>query len=170
MEYILLIVLLAILAVILIYNRLVKYRNRVDAAWSDIEVQLKRRYNLVPQLVAAVKQYAAYEKQTLVAITSLRTLAEQEVSPHIKAPLDGELNDQVLQLLAVAESYPDLKANENFMDLQKELVDIENIIEKSRRFYNGSVREYNTAIEVFPNNLVAKYLQFFAKEFYSVDR
>jgi LemA protein len=159
---------LALLAV-LIYNRLVRDRNRVDAAWSDIDVQLQRRHDLVPQLVKAVDSYAGYEKATLEAVTALRNEAMQLAegrSPDELGRKEQELDEGVRRLIAVAESYPELKANENFLNLQEELAQTENYLQFARRFYNGAVRQFNTRAETVPNNLVAGLFGFGQREFY----
>ena len=152
-----------------LYNRLVRDRNRVDAAWSDIDVQLQRRHDLVPQLVKAVDQYAGYEKATLEAVTSLRTEA-MRVSGRDATEILGEkeeaLSQGVQRLLAVAENYPDLKANENFLTLQKELTETEDYLQFARRFYNGSVRQLNTRIETVPDNILAGVFGFEQRGFF----
>ncbi len=151
---------------IIIFNRLVKARNRVKAAWSDIDVQLQRRHDLIPRLVEAVKAYAGYEKATLTAVTELR--AQSERAPHLaeKARIEQEIETGLHRLIAVAEAYPDLKANQNFLELQKELTDVEDHLQYARRYYNGSVRTYNTRIESFPDLLVARPLRFRQREFF----
>ena len=146
-----------------LYNRLVRDRNRVNAAWSDIDVQLQRRHDLIPQLVKAVDQYAGYERSTLEAVTTLRAEAMQLSSADNLEELGEkeEMLDQGIQrLIAVAEQYPDLKANENFLGLQRDLVETENYLQFARRFYNGSVRQLNTHIETVPNNIVASWFNF----------
>lgn len=158
-----------IFAVIVLYNRFVKYRNRVEAAWSDIDVQLKRRHDLVPSLVTAVKAYASHERATLEAVTSLREQARLLSEPAQKASAESALNDGVLRVLAVAEAYPELKANHSFTQLQSELVGIEDTLQKARRYYNGSVREYNNIIEMFPNHLLAAPMGFRVAQFFSTD-
>jgi LemA protein len=163
-----LIVVVAVL-VALIYNNLVRDRNRVDAAWSDIDVQLQRRHDLVPQLVKAVEGYAGYEKATLEAVTTLRGEALKLINGKDLGELgrkEEELDRGVQRLIAVAESYPDLKANENFLNLQKELAETENYLQFARRFYNGAVRQYNTRVETVPNNIVAGSFSFSEREFY----
>ena len=153
----------------MLYNRLVRDRNRVDAAWSDIDVQLQRRYDLIPQLVKAVDQYAGYERSTLEAVTVLRAEAiELAGGGHLDelGRKEEELNQGVKRLIAVAEQYPDLKANENFLSLQRDLVETENYLQFARRFYNGSVRQLNTRIETVPNNLVASWFSFEEKTFF----
>jgi LemA protein len=155
--------------VAVLYNRLVRDRNRVDAAWSDIDVQLQRRHDLIPQLVKAVDQYASYERATLEAVTTLRAEAMQFSGP---ADIDqrGEKEEQLgaglQRLIAVAEQYPDLKANENFLGLQNDLVGTENKLQFARRFYNGSVRQLNTRVETVPNNLIANGFGFSQRGFF----
>lgn len=161
------IVVAALVAVL--YNRLVRDRNRVDAAWSDIDVQLQRRHDLVPQLVKAVDGYAGYERATLEAVATLRSEA-MELSRSGKLQELGRkelaLNEGVTRLIAIAEQYPDLKANENFLSLQKELAETENYLQFARRFYNGSVRQLNTRVETVPSNLVAGWFGFGQREFF----
>lgn len=165
------ILLLSILAVAtaLIYNQLVRDRNRVNAAWSDIDVQLQRRHDLVPQLVKAVDQYAGYEKATLEAVTTLRVQAMELTDGGDLESLgrtEAELDKRLHRLIAVAEDYPDLKANENFLNLQEELAETENYLQFARRFYNGSVRHFNTRVESVPSNIVAGIFNFTQREFY----
>lgn len=155
--------------VALIYNRLVRSRNRVRSAWSDIDVQLQRRHDLVPRLVAAVDQYADYERATLEAVTALRSEAMRVANVAARGDVEEKLSKEVSRLLAVAENYPDLKANENFLELQRDLVETENYLQFARRYYNGSVRDYNTAIETFPNNIVAAMFTFEGREFFQKD-
>ena len=162
-----LILVVAVLAVgITLYNRLIRSRNRVDTAWSDIDVQLQRRYDLIPNLVAAVDQYAGYEKATLAAITELRSQASKTSEVEQRGELEEELGVGVQKLIALAESYPDLKANENFLSLQGELAETENYLQFARRFYNGSVRDYNTTTEVVPSNIVASMFNFEPRQFF----
>ena len=163
---IIVILLLIFLAGVAIYNRLIGGRNRVKTAWSDIDVQLQRRHDLVPRLVAAVKQYAQYEKATLEAVTVLRTEAMQTAEVRAKGKLEEKLSAGLERIIALAENYPDLKANENFLNLQNELVETENYLQFARRYYNGSVRDYNTLTETVPSNLVAGWFNFRAKEFF----
>lgn len=157
------------IATALFYNSLVRDRNRVDAAWSDIDVQLQRRHDLIPQIVKAVDQYAKYERATLEAITVLRTEAmsitdTSEIDR--RSEKEEQLGKEVHRLLAVAEDYPDLKANENFLNLQKELAETENYLQFARRFYNGSVRQLNTRIETVPSNIVANMFDFESRGFF----
>ncbi|MDH5786005.1 MAG: LemA family protein [Chromatiales bacterium] len=131
-------------------------RNRVNAAWSDIDVQLKRRYDLIPQLVEAVRQYAAYERATLSAVIELRNLAQQSDSVSERAEREKVLGKGMHQLIAVAEQYPQLKANESFLELQTNLTDVEDHIQYARRYYNGTVRNLNTRIDTFPDLIIAR--------------
>ncbi|PIZ69242.1 MAG: hypothetical protein COY10_01765 [Candidatus Portnoybacteria bacterium CG_4_10_14_0_2_um_filter_43_36] len=140
---------------IAIYNGLIKFRNRTDEAWSDIDVQLKRRYDLIPNLIETVKGYAAHEKSVLEEVTKARTMAMGAQNPEDRAKAENMLTGALKSLFAVAENYPNLKANENFLELQRELSDTENKIQAARRFYNGNVRDFNTKIQSFPTNTVA---------------
>jgi len=166
MNFLILAILLFTVLTAILYNRLVRDRNRVDAAWSDIDVQLQRRHDLVPQLVKAVDQYAGYERSTLEAVTNLRAQAMQLKDVTKLGDAEEALGQGVQRLLAVAEQYPDLKANENFLNLQTELVEIEDYLQFARRYYNGSVREYNTRTETVPSNIVAGWFQFDPKHFF----
>jgi len=161
-------ILLGIVAVgliwlIAVYNGLISLKNRTQEAWSDIDVQLKRRYDLIPNLIETVKGYAKHEKDVFTDVTKARTEAMQAKGLVDKAQKENMLSETLKSMFAVAESYPDLKANQNFLHLQEQLTDTEDKIEASRRFYNGNVRDFNTKIQVFPNNMVAKQLGF--KEF-----
>jgi len=166
-----LIIVLAILviATIWIYNAMIKSRNQVAAAWSDIDVQLKRRHDLVPQLVTTVKAYADYEKATMTAVTELRNRSAAAKHLPEKARLEDEIEQAVNQLLVVAESYPELKADQNFRQLQTELTAVEDHLQYARRFYNGAVRQLNTLVQSFPQLLLARLLGFKAAEFFEVD-
>ena len=167
MSYPILAILLLVAATIaILYNRLIRDRNRVDAAWSDIDVQLQRRHDLIPQLVKAVDQYAGYERTTLEAVTNLRAQAMQMKDLTELGDAEEALGAGVQRLLAVAEQYPDLKANENFLGLQKELAEIEDYLQFARRYYNGSVRDYNTRAETVPSNIVAGWFRFTQKSFF----
>ncbi|KPK60389.1 MAG: hypothetical protein AMJ59_06660 [Gammaproteobacteria bacterium SG8_31] len=152
--------------VILIFNRLVRDRNQVRSAWSDIDVQLTRRHDLVPRLVEAVKAYGAYEKATLTAVTELRSRSEQANRLRDKARYEDEMEAGLHRLIALAEDYPDLKADTNFLELQRELVAVEDHLQYARRFYNGAVRIYNTRIETFPDMFVARPFGFTGAEFF----
>lgn len=168
-------VLIAVVAVVAlwlvgVYNGLVKTNVRVDEAWSDITVQLKRRYDLIPNLVKTVKGYAKHEKETLENVTKMRNMAVNATgSPQEQAQAENQFTGALKSLFAVAENYPDLKANENFVELQRELTDTENKIQASRRFYNGAVRDLNTKIQVFPTNIFAGMLGFVKREFFEVE-
>lgn len=162
-----LIILAALAAmVVVLYNRLVRSRNRVSTAWSDIDVQLQRRHDLIPQLVTSVDAYAKYEKATLEAVSELRAEAMRVIDVNARGEAEQSLSEGVSRLLALAESYPDLKASENFLELQAELVQTENYLQFARRYYNGSVRDYNTMIETVPSNLVASLFSFEPREFF----
>lgn len=164
----LVIVALALLGVagVVVYNRLIRSRNRVDTSWSDIDVQLQRRHDLIPRLVTAVDQYAKYERATLEAVTELRTEAMQQADVRSRGRAEEKLSAGIEQLIALAENYPDLKANENFLSLQNELVETENYLQFARRYYNGSVRDYNTMTETVPSNIIAGMFKFIAKDFF----
>ena len=149
-----------------IYNRLVKDRNQVKNAWSDIDVQLIRRHDLVPQLVTAVKAYADYEKATMTAVSELRTRSEQATRLAEKAQLEDQIQVGLHRLIALSEDYPDLKADENFRQLADSLTEVEDHLQYARRFYNGSVRIFNTRVESFPHLLIAGVLGFRAAEFF----
>src|SRR4030042_2229351 len=166
---ILVIVGLIALWLIFVYNSLIKGKNRVDEAWSDIDVQLKRRYDLIPNLIETVKGYAGHEKEVFQKVTEARASAMQAKSLDEKGKAENTLSQTLKSLFAVAENYPDLKASQNFMQLQDELSDTENKIQASSRFYNGNVRDFNIKIQVFPNNLVAGLLGFKAYEFFQVE-
>jgi len=151
------------------YNGLVMFKNRAGEAWSDIDVQLKRRYDLIPNLVSTVKGYAAHESGVFEKVTEARSQAMQAGSTAEKAQAENMLSGALKSLFAVAEAYPDLKANQNFLELQRELSDTENKIQASRRFYNGVVMEYNTKIETVPTNFIANMFTFAKREFFELD-
>ncbi|MGB3413661.1 MAG: LemA family protein [Microbacteriaceae bacterium] len=150
------------------YNSLVTLNVRVDEAWSDITVQLKRRADLIPNLIEAVKGYAAHEKGVFEAVTAARAETLNAQGPADASVAEGHFQSALKSLFAVAEAYPQLQASQNFLQLQGELVDTENKIQSSRRFYNGGVRDLNTKIKVFPNNMFAGMLGFSAREFFEV--
>ncbi|MEO5588274.1 MAG: LemA family protein [Gemmatimonadaceae bacterium] len=154
---------------VMAYNALIRLRNQVKTAWADIDVQLRRRHDLVPQLVAAVKGYAGHERGVLTAVTELRSRAITLTSPAQLGAVEDSLEKALTQLFALKEAYPDLKANENFLQLQRDLVDVEDQLQYARRFYNGAVREYNTATERFPGTLVAHVGGFSESEFFSAE-
>ena len=163
-----LVVLLAFYA-IGIYNKLVKLKNLVAEAWSGIDVQLKKRYDLIPNLVETVKGYAAHEKETLENVTRARTAAQQATTVEGQQAAEKNLNGALMNLIAVAERYPDLKANANFLELQNMLGVVEGDLEKARRYYNGNVREQNTLIESFPSNVIANAFGFVKSVFFELD-
>lgn len=152
-----------------VYNGLIRLKNRTDEAWSDIDVQLKRRYDLIPNLIETVKGYAGHEKQLLENVTKARTEAMNAQSPEAKGRAENMLSDTLKSLFAVAENYPQLRASENFSKLQDELSDTENKIQAARRFYNGNVRDFNTKLQIFPNNMVAGMLGFKEREFFEIE-
>jgi LemA protein len=166
----LIIILVAFAAIVVvcvgIFNRLIRGRNRVDTAWSDIDVQLQRRHDLIPRLVTAVDQYSQYEKATLEAVTVLRTEAMQATDLDARGKIEEKIGGGLQRIIALAESYPDLKANENFINLQNELVETENYLQFARRYYNGSVRDYNTSTETVPNKFIAGWFGFKARGFF----
>lgn len=167
-------VILAIVVVLVLfvwatYNALVKLKVRVDEAWSDITVQLKRRTDLIPNLVNSVKGYATHESGVFTQVTEARAALTNAKGVKETAAAENMLEDTLKSLFAVAEAYPDLKANENFIQLQNELVDTEDKIQGARRFYNGGVRELNTKIKLFPNNIFAGMLGFTEREFFEVE-
>lgn len=166
------IVILLILAagyVLLAYNGLVRRRNQVDEAWSDIDVQLKRRHDLIPNLVSTVKGYASHEREAFESVTNARAQALSAKTPGEQAKAENELTSTLKTLFAVAEAYPDLKANANFLELQRELSDTENKVQAARRFYNGNVRDFNTAIQTVPTNIIANMFGFKGRDFFELE-
>jgi LemA protein len=159
-------VVLVILWLVFSYNRLVVLRNRCKEAWSDISVQLKRRYDLIPNLVEAVKGYAGHERELFEKVTEARTRAMGAVAPKDKAVAENALSGTLKSLFAVVENYPQLQAAGNFLELQRELRDTEDKIQASRRFYNNNAMEINNKIEVFPSNIVASVFGFAKVEFF----
>jgi LemA protein len=164
------IVLALIFGTILIFNRLVRLRNMVKEGWSGIDVQLKRRASLIPNLVETVKGYMGHERNLLSEITELRSQSLQAQKVGEKGEIETALSRSLSNLLAVAENYPDLKASQNFLELQKDLRDTEDQIEMARRYYNGTVRNLNIAVESFPSILVAKTFNFEPSEFFALDQ
>jgi LemA protein len=150
----------------LAYNRLVQRRNQTHTAWADIDVQLTRRHDLVPQLVATVKGYAGHEQALLQVVTELRAQAMQQSSPTRLGEVESELEQALGRLFALQEAYPDLQASDNFLQLQRDLVDVEEHLQYARRFYNGAVRDYNNAVQRVPDLLVARLFSFRDGEFY----
>jgi len=166
MKTVLFVVIALVAAGVVLYNRLIRSRNRVDTAWSDIDVQLQRRHDLIPNLVQAVDQYASYERATLQAVTELRAEAMRVTDVDARGKAEEKLSSGVQRLIALAENYPDLKANENFLNLQNQLVETENYLQFARRYYNGAVRDYNTMTETVPSNIVASIFGFDLRIFF----
>jgi len=164
------IVVVLLIPFIVTYNGLVRRRNQVKNAWAQIDVQLKRRYDLIPNLMETVKGYMKHERETLEAVTNARNLAQQTSSSGAgaRAKAEGELSSALSRLLVVVENYPDLKANQNFLALQEELTSTENKISFSRQYYNDSVLRYNNQTQMFPSNLIANITGFRASEFFEV--
>ncbi|WP_166985369.1 LemA family protein [Canibacter zhoujuaniae] len=157
------------LYVVVTYNSLVKLRNRVDEAWSDITVQLKRRADLIPQLVETVKGYASHESGVFESVTRARAATINAQTPAEASQAEGQMQQALKSIFAVAEAYPQLQASQNFLELQSALVDTENKIQASRRFYNGGVRDYNTKIQLFPNNIFVRGMGFKERDFFEVE-
>ncbi len=177
MSILIIVVVVVAVYVVYAYNNFVKLTQRAKEAWADIDVQLKRRYDLIPNLIETVKGYAAHERETLDQVTQARATATQthidpsNVTPEQIAAMAGAesaLSGALSRLLAVAENYPDLKANTNFLELQRELSDTENKIQAARRFYNGNVRDLNIALQSFPSNIVGNTFGFKAEEFFEL--
>ncbi len=160
---------IVILGIIFIYNGLVRAKVRTNEAWSDITVQLKRRLDLIPNLINTVKGYASHEKEVFEEVTKARSQAMQAESVKETEDAENQFEGALKSLFAVAEAYPDLKADQNFRELQQELVDTEDKIQAARRFYNGAVRDLNIKIQVFPTNLFARMLGFTKREFFEVE-
>jgi LemA protein len=152
------------------YNGFISLKNRAQEAWADIDVQLKRRYDLIPNLVNTVKGYAAHESSAFEKVTEARSRAMQAGSMAEKGERENQLSGTLKSLFAISEAYPELKANTNFMELQRELSDTENKIMASRRFYNGNVRDFNTGVQMFPGNLIAGMFKFKALEFFELEQ
>jgi LemA protein len=163
------IALIVLLGAALTYNRLVRLRNMVKEGWSDIDVQLKRRATLIPNLVETVKGYVGHERSLLSEIANLRSRSLQAQGVGQKGEIETALSKSLGSLMAVAEGYPDLKANQNFLELQKELTEIEDQIQTARRYYNGTVRNLNIAVESFPSNIAARLFIFVQAEFFAID-
>ena len=165
----LIILVVAALWLVMTYNGLITSRNRTDEAWSDIDVQLKRRYDLIPNLVNTVKGYAAHESGTFEKVIAARNAAMSASGTVAKGEAENALSGTLKSLFALSENYPDLKANQNFLSLQTELTDTEDKLLASRRFYNGNVRDFNTKLQVFPTNLIANMLNFSKRDFFEID-
>lgn len=168
-EIILVAIFLILLYVIVMYNGLITLRNRVKEAWSDIDVQLKRRYDLIPNLVETVKGYASHEKETFDKVIEARSKAMSAQGIKEKGDAENMLSGTLKSLFALTENYPDLKASVNFLELQKELTDTEDKIQAARRFYNGNVLDFNTKLEVFPTNMISGMFGFKASEFFAAE-
>ena len=166
---VLIIIAVIIVALIVMYNSLVTLRLRVKNAWSQIDVQLQRRFDLIPNLVETVKGYMSHESDVLSKVTELRSSWANAKTVDEKANLDNQLSESLKTIMAVAESYPDLKANQNFSELQTELTNTENKISYSRQFYNDTVTRYNTKLEVFPSNIIASMFHFTPETLFEVD-
>jgi LemA protein len=154
--------------IISVFNSIITLRNRTEEAWSDIDVQLKRRYDLIPNLIETVKGYATHERETFDRVTAARAAAMGAGDRHAKAEAENMLSETLKSLFAVSENYPNLKASQNFLQLQDDLKDAEDKIQASRRFYNANVRDFNTRIQVFPSNVVATQLGFKKYEFFEI--
>jgi len=159
---------IAVVAVIM-YNSLVKLREQVDAAWSDIDVQLKRRHDLIPNLVETVKGYASHEKETLERVIQARNAAMSAQGPAAQGQAENALTGALKSIFALAEAYPQLQAAGGFRDLQASLQDIENAVQQSRRYYNAVVRDYNTKIAQVPTNIIAQAFRFTKREFFEIE-
>ena len=169
MTIVLIIIVVLIVALVLCYNGLVQSRNKVKNAWSQIDVQLQRRFDLIPNLVEAVKGYMAHEEGTLAKVTELRTAWAGASTVSEKAKLDNELSGALKTIMAVSENYPDLKASQNFSELQEELRNTENKISYARQFYNDSVTMYNTKLQVIPTNIIAGMFHFTEETLFKVE-
>jgi LemA protein len=169
MIYVLIAIAVLVLWVIFTYNGFVRLRNRAQEAWADIDVQLKRRYDLIPNLVSTVKGYAAHENSAFENVTKARAAAISAGSAAEKSGRELELTGALKSLFAIAEAYPDLKANQNFLELQRELSDTENKIQASRRFYNTNVRDLNTGLQSFPGNLIKGIGNFTSMDYFELE-
>ena len=166
---ILVIVVILVLFLVAAFNGLVRLRNRVDNAWAQIDVQLKRRYDLIPNLVETVKGYAAHERQTLEAVIQARNMAMSAQGPAQQAQAENMISGALKSLFALSEAYPDLKANQNFLNLQEELTGTEGRIAYARQFYNDTVQKYNTKIQTFPTVIIAGMFHFTAREYFEAE-
>jgi LemA protein len=171
MSFIIILLILAALAlyIVAVYNSLVRLKNLCDEAWSGIDVQLKKRYNLIPNLVNSVKGYAKHEKDVFERVVEKRTAGIEARTVKEQEEAETALSQSLMSLFALAENYPDLKANSNFLDLQRQLQIIEDDIQKARRYYNGTARDYNIRIESFPSNLVAQQMNYGRREFFELE-
>jgi LemA protein len=169
MFVIMIIIALVLLFAVFMYNRFVRQRNILNEAWSGIDVQLKRRHDLIPNIVETVKGYARHEKSVLEEITNLRSRLSGPATMKEKGEMENSFSQALKSIFALAEAYPDLKANQNFQELQRTLTDTEEQIQLSRRYYNGAARDYNTMVESFPNNILAKLFGFNKADFFEID-
>jgi len=169
MYIVLAIAVIAVLWAVIAYNNLIRSKNRAQESWADIDVQLKRRYDLIPNLVETVKGYAAHESGVFENVTKARAAAMGATGLADKGVAENQLAGALKSVFAIAEAYPDLKANQNFLSLQSELTDTEDKIQAARRFYNGNVRDFNTSIQVFPGSLIASSFHFSQMEFFQLD-
>lgn len=168
MIYALLALALLIIFVIAAYNSLVQLKNKANEGWADIDTQLKRRYDLIPNLVETVKGYASHEGETMEKVIKARNMAMNATTPAQKEEAENVLAGALKTIFALSENYPDLKANQNFLDLQKTLSEIEEHVQLSRRYYNATVRDFNTKIESFPSNIIAGMFSFAKREFFEL--
>ncbi len=168
---IILLIIVVVIAVVVIgmYNKFIRLIQRTKEAWADIDVQLKRRYDLIPNLVNTVKGYTTHESETFEKVTAARTAAMNAGTVEEQGQAENMLTGALKSLFAVSEAYPDLKANQNFLELQRELSDTENKIQAARRFYNGNVRDLNTSIQVFPGNIIASVFNFETQEYFEIE-
>ncbi len=163
------IVVLALASTIILYNRLIRDRNRVQEGWSGIDVQLKKRYDLIPKLVQTVEGAMSFEKSTLIAVTELRAQGLKDPSQNRKAAIEEALSRELLAIMALVEKYPDLKTNQNFLSLQQQISEVEDHLQMARRYYNGAVRNYNIRLETFPSLLIARLLRMKPAAFFESD-
>jgi LemA protein len=164
-------VVVTVVALLLTYNRFVRLRNHIDESWHNVDTELQRRYDLIPNLVETVQGYAAHERAVFESVTTLRRQAMAERrAPDAQAPIEQALGQGVAQMMAVAEHYPDLKASEHFLELQRALVDTEDRIQVARRIYNANVRTFNTMVQSFPSMLVANAMHYESRPFFEIDR
>lgn len=169
MYVIIIMIALVLIFAVFMYNRFVRQRNILNEAWSGIDVQLKRRHDLIPNIVETVKGYAKHEKSVLEEITNLRSRLSGPATLKEKGEMENSFSQALKSIFALAEAYPDLKANQNFQELQRTLTDTEEQIQLSRRYYNGAVRDYNTMVESFPNNILANLFGFKKADFFEIE-
>jgi len=169
MDYLLFLMIVLVIWAIIIYNLLIRDKNRVLAAWSDIDVQLKRRHDLIPKLVETVKQYASYERSVITAVTELRKHSQEVDAVKEKGEVEHLLGSQLKNLMAIAEDYPELQADKSFLDLQQNLSEVEEYIQYARRYYNGAVKNLNVRIQSFPDMLIARLFNFQIAEYFDYD-